>query len=369
MSGARYLLLFVGPDDAPGEWLRLEDGVIVERGSDPASIAFPVPDTDVPERIVLVAPGADVVLHWIELPSLSHAQGIAAARLRAAEFSATPAELLHVALGGAVEGFRWLAVADRERVAAWIARARAIGLDPDHILPEPLLVLPPAEGARAWDRAGLHLVRGDGLALAAEPELAALIAGEAIDPIDDTHAEAGIGEAVADMAVDLRQGSFAKRRQWRIDRAFARRLGVIAAGIAVATLLIQAVLILRYTIAADRIELETAAVARTVLPRIPPRGDASALLRDRLAQLRGGGLGFSATAGLVFAAMRDTANVELGALDFNRDGSLRVTALATSEADIDALRRRIAASGLVVEGDEPRPGGGRQIAELTMRPR
>lgn len=367
MSGARYLLLFLGPDDAPGEWLRLRDGAIVERGSDPAAIPAIGADEE-PERIVLVAPGVDVLLHWVELPALSYAQGLAAARLRAAELSAAPVDRLHVALGGAVEGFRWLALADRDRVAGWIARARAIGFDPDHILPEPLLILAPAEGARAWQRGGLRLMRGDGLALAAEPELAALIIDDA-ETIDDARVEAGIGEAVSAMAVDLRQGSFAKRRQWRIDRAFVRRMATIAAGIAAATLLIQAVLVLRYTLEADRLELETAAIARTALPRIPAGSDASALLRERLAELRGGGLGFSATAGLVLAAVRDTANVELGALDFDRDGSLRVTVLATSAADIDALRRRIEGGGLSVAGEAARPGGGRRIAELTVKPR
>ena len=34
MSGARFLLLFIGDDDEPAGWLRLVDGVVVARGAD-----------------------------------------------------------------------------------------------------------------------------------------------------------------------------------------------------------------------------------------------------------------------------------------------------------------------------------------------
>jgi general secretion pathway protein L len=364
MSGARFLLLFVGADDAPREWLRLRDGAIVARGSEPSSI-MPM-EGSASERVVLIAPGVDVALHWAELPSLSVAQGLAAARLIAAEISAAPLERLHVALGnGGTDRLRCVAVADAERVARWIGQAKAIGFDPDHILPEPLLILPPAEGVRRWERDRLHLLRGDAVALAAEPALAELVVGADVQGIEDAKAECEMGDAISAMPVDLRQGSFAKRRQWRVDGGVIRRLAAITAAITAATLMIPAALLLRYTFDTERLERETVAIARTVLPR----AETPAPLKERLAELRGGGLGFSATAGLLFAAVRDTANVELGTLVFDRDGSLRTTVLAPSEADIAALRRRLENSGFAVESGEAHAGGGRQIAEFMMRPR
>lgn len=43
MSGARFLLLFIGDDDVPAGWLRLVDGVVVARGTDCHDVASPLP--------------------------------------------------------------------------------------------------------------------------------------------------------------------------------------------------------------------------------------------------------------------------------------------------------------------------------------
>ena len=415
MSGARFLLLFIGDDDVPAGWLRLVDGVVVARGPDvgelerdeiglthlrssraviePVEMAGrgisrlrfstalePALDTNgaiqnhprrhsADEIVVLVVPGVDVMLHWVDLPPLAPAQALAAARLLAADVSAMPIERLHVALGRASAGSaRCMAVADAERVARWIGAAQALGLDPDHILPVPLLILPPEEGVRRWEKGGLHLLRGDKVALAAEPALAALAVEDVAETIDGGDVERGLGEALAAMPVDLRQGGFAKRRRWRIDRALVRRLAMIAGGILVATLLIQAVLILRYNLDADRLDRETEAVALRALPRGGNLVDPSARLAERLAGLRGGGLGFSTTAALFIGAVRDTPNIEVGSLAFDRAGSLRATVLGSSAADLGALEGRIEARGLSVDSGEVRSGGGRQIMEMVVTP-
>ena len=66
--------------------------------------------------------------------------------------------------------------------------------------------------------------------------------------------------------------------------------------------------------------------------------------------------------------MRDTANIEVGSLVFDRAGSLRATVLASNAADLRALERRIETRGLVVESGEVRSGGGRQIMEMVVTP-
>lgn len=400
MSGARFLLLFIGDDDAPAGWLRLVDGVVVARGTSfpvapapgsrlrrargqaPSGAHVSINQTPAfvereigpslrwgDEVVVLIVPGVDVLLHWVDLPSLAPAQALAAARLLAADVSATPVDRLHVVLGGASAGSaRCMAVADAEVVARWIGAAQALGLDPDHILPEPLLILPPEEGARRWEKGGLHLVRGGRIALAAEPALAALAVEGVAEAIDGDDVERGLGEALAAMPVDLRQGSFTKRRRWRVDGALVRRLAMIAGGILVATLLIQAVLILRYNLDAERLDREAEAVALRALPRGGHLANPSAQLAERLAELRGGGLGFSATAGLFIGAVRDTPNIEVGSLAFDRAGSLRATVLASNAADLGALERRIEGRGLAVDSGEVRSGGGRQIMEMVVTP-
>ena len=403
MSGARFLLLFIGDDDAPAGWLRLVDGVVVARGTGTlgnrtpalrlparqalrmncgqrpqAGVQFHAPNWTpacagirhgASEIIVLVVPGVDVLLRWVDLPPLAPAQALAAARLLAADVSATPVDRLHVALGGASAGAaRCMAVADADHVARWIGAAQAVGLDPDHILPEPLLILPPEEGNLRWERDGVHLLRGDRVALAAEPALAGLVGEDAAGTIDGGDVERGLGEAMARMPVDLRQGGFAKRPRWWIDRTLMRRLALIAGAILAITLLIQAVLVVRYNSDADRLERETEAVAQRALPRGGRPVDPSVRLAERLAELRGGGLGFSATAALFVGAVRDTPNIEVGALAFDRGGSLRATVLASNAADLAALERRIEARGLAVTSGEVRSGGGRQISEMVVTP-
>jgi general secretion pathway protein L len=361
MSGARFLLLLLGHDGGWAGWLRIDDDAVVMRGADVSAI----PPSTEEERVVLVVPGTDVLLDWVDLPALAPAQALAAARLLAGERTATPSERLHIALG-AGDGLRCMATADAERVEGWIAEAQAAGYDPDHLLPEPLLILPPTAGTRRWARNGLHIVRGETVGLAAEPELAALVEGEPVELVDDAAFAQGIGAAVAAMPVDLRQGAFAKRTRWRIDEGLVRRLAGVAGAIVLTTLLIQTMLILRTNADSGRIDRELQAVARAALPRGERIVNPSAQIVERLAGLRGGGFGFSASAALLFAAVRDTPNVELSQFLFDHEGRLSATVLAPSSADIAALERRLEARGLAVESGAVRVGGGRQIADFVV---
>lgn len=369
MSGDRFLLLFPGDTGTPlGGWLRVANGAVVARGHDMPVIDGDGSDSD--ERIVAVAPGADVAVHWVDLPDLSSAQAAAAARLLAADITAEPIDQLHVAVGRAgTDGGRAIALVSGARMAEWITGLQSLALDPDHVIPETLLIPAEGGGTRRWAHGDMHLVRGDRVAFAAEPMIAdALLDGTVID-MDDAAVEAGLPAALAWIPVDLRQGAFAKRRPWAIDWKLVRRMAWMTAGLFVLTMLIQAVLILRYTVAADDLERDVTVIARKALPRVERIANAPAQLAERLADLRGGGRGFSATAAALFAGVRDTANVELSALRYYRDGSLRATVGAGTAGDIAALQQRIEAQGFVASAGEARSGGGRQIAELTVRGR
>nr|WP_299593631.1 hypothetical protein [Sphingomonas bacterium] len=65
--------------------------------------------------------------------------------------------------------------------------------------------------------------------------------------------------------------------------------------------------------------------------------------------------------------MRDTPNVDLASLRFDRDGSLQVRVLAAGPADVATLQERLAASGFLVAAGAIGAAGGRQSAELTVR--
>ena len=193
-----------------------------------------------------------------------------------------------------------------------------------------------------------------------------LLAGRSAVAVDG---EAGLAEALAQAPLDLRQGPFARRRDWRVAPARARRLAVLAAALLLVSLAVQVAAIARYTFAADDAEAETRRVAAAALPRSPGLADPEAALTQRLAELRGGGAGFGATAAALFEAVKATPNVELSALAFAPDGTLRTTVQADSPAAIEALRQRVEAGGFAAEAEAPRSGGGRRVADLMVRPR
>ena len=359
------LLLFLGRDGGVDGWLRLAEGAVAERGAG----AERVPAAP---RTVAVVPGEEVTLHWIDLPpGLAPAQAQAAARMLAAENSIEPMSETHLAIGREIDGNgRAIALAPARSMARWLETLREAGLEPDHIVPETLLLPVPEEGFARFDKGDIALYRGSDAAFAGEPELAELLVGEApVVEVDAAAFEAGLGEAVERPLVDLRQGAFGKRREWRLQRTRIRRLAFLAAGLVLATLALQIAQILSYSIAAGRAEEETMRIASAAMPRGGVVGDPSAALERRLARLRGGGVGFTAIAASAFGAVRATPNVELSALAFQPDGSLGLTAQADNAATLADLVRRIEASGFAVDPSPPRGAAGRQLQEMKVRPR
>lgn len=360
------MLIFLGRGEGFEGWLRLEQGEVAARGQG----LPPVPDG---AQIAAIVPGDSVTLYWLDLPAgLTPAQAAAAARLAAAEHSAQPAGELHVAVGPATgeDGLRCVGLVSASAMAEWMARLTEAGLDPDLVTPETLLLATPEDGLARHERGTLSLCRGATEAFAAEPELANLVlGGRSAAILDGAAFEAGLAEAAASPTLDLRQGAFARRRSWQVDRALVRRLALLVLLILLATLAVQAAAILRYTFAADALEAEAGTIAAAALPRSTGIADASAELDARLAELRGGGIGFTAIAAPVFAAIRDTANAELAALAFSPDGSLKVTVQADTPATIAAVAGRIEGAGFEVDGGVLRSGGGRQISDLTVQPR
>jgi general secretion pathway protein L len=362
------LLLFLGRAGGIEGWLRLAAGDVVARGA-----GLDGSDAHRPAPVVAVAPGDEVSLRWLDLPAgLSPAQAAGAARLMAAEYSAQPIDQLHVAVGGeSADGAgRCVGLVPLDTMRAWLAGLEEAGFDAGRLIPETLLLPAPAEGFATWDAGPLRLYRARDEAFVAEPELGELlVAGRSAVALGDGAFEAGLAEALEQAPLDLRQGPFARRRDWRVAPARARRLAVLAAALLLVSLAVQVAAIARYNFAADEAEAELGRVAAAALPRSSGVTNPEAELTRRLAELRGGGAGFGATVGALFEAVKATPNVELTALAFAPDGTLRATAQADAPAAIEALRQRVEASGFAAEAGPPRSGGGRRVADLIVRPR
>ncbi|MBB5687429.1 type II secretion system protein GspL [Sphingobium boeckii] len=366
MIAERFLLLHLpAAADSPIGWSRVSADGVDSSGDDLLVIDRVEDDADA--RVIAIAPATDVTINWAELPGLAPAQARAAARLLAAENSIAPIESLHIAIGAdeADRDDRLIATVSVDHMTSWLARAQALGFDPDAVVPASLLVQRPESGYVRADIFGQTIVRSHDSAFADEPGLTELITGDA--PIADVVIGTELLSIFADPPVDLRQGAFAKSRRWQIDWKLVKRLVLIGAGIALATLLITLVLIFKYGADADRIDRETRTLAQSVVPEARDTQSAVTALDERLAGYRGGGAGFSNSLAALFTAVRRTGNVELAALDFAVDGSMKITVSAASPADIAAFQQAMQAMGFSGTATQPQSAAGRQTLEMTVK--
>jgi len=296
-------------------------------------------------RTALAVPGSEVTVHWLELAEgLTQAQAAAAARLMLADASAEGLGDMHVAVGHAERGLTAVALAPNASMAIWVAG------DPDLIVPTSVLLLPPEEGLVRREAGAVPDYRGPAAAFAVEPEIAELLAGEApVRAVDETEFEAGLAPALAAPVVNLRQGAWARRRQWVVDASAARRVGWLVLALAVLSLVVILVQTMRYSAAASAAEDEAARLGARA-----PAGDNRP--------------GFTPLAGVLFGAIQAVPNVELGRLDYRADGTLLVLVTGDTPATLQALRRQIETGGVRVQEGSAQPLGGRASAELLLRP-
>lgn len=343
-----------------GEWLRLAGARVVERGGESAAPSDPGP-------VTAIFPGDQVTVRWVDLPPMPLPQASAAARLLAADFAADPLESLHVAAGiPDASGRRPVALVRASRLAAFVADLEERGFPPDSIVPEPFLLPAPPQGLVAHERGGVLLVRGPETAAAIDPDLA-----EALGPLTratPAEFEAGLGAALLAAPLDLRQGAFALRQGWRPERAFIRRLARMAAALALLSLAVPLTEIVKLRRATARDTAELTAVARAALPPAVRIANAPAQLAERMAALRGGGLGYSATVGAIFAAIAATPESRLESVEYTAQGAANATLSATSAAHLASVANRVRLSGFTTTLGPARSEGGRQLADLQVTP-
>ncbi|WP_022687215.1 type II secretion system protein GspL [Sphingomonas phyllosphaerae] len=357
-------LLFLPTDDSqPWRWWRIRDDAVEREGEG-------LPELGAEDRVVAVAPADAVTLHWASLPARSPAQALAAARVVVSDATAEPAHDLHVAVGREREGERAIAVVAPARMAGWLAAMAQRGVDPVAILPAPLLLPEPEEGYWRADLAGQAVVRGRTTGWADEPVLTGLVTrGETPRLLDRAAVHAAVVGAMAEPAIDLRQGAFARRRRRNaIDWLLVRRLAVLAGLILLATLAIDVVRIMRYSFGADAVEQRAGEIARQGLPRGTGEGDAARMLGERLAALRGPGQGFTRTAAAVYAVVEAVPESEVTALQFEPNGSLRVSLSLAGEAQANTVKSRLSAAGFTVESSVFQQSAGRLTGDMTVRP-
>src|SRR6218665_3016216 len=239
-------------DFAGGGWLLLEGGGVAVRGGPGAALS----ELPAGARTALAVPGAAVAIHWLALAEgLTQAQAAAAARLMLADASAEGLGDMHVAIGTPERGLTPVALVPNADMAAWVAGDAAL------IVPTSLLLLPPEDGLVRREAGAVPDYRGPAAAFSVEPEIAALLIGEApVRAVDESEFEAGLAAALAAPVVNLSQGAWARRRQWKVDASSARRVGWLVLALAVLSVVVLLVQTMRYSSEASRLEDEAARI-------------------------------------------------------------------------------------------------------------
>jgi general secretion pathway protein L len=371
MNGARTgsdmphtnVLFLPSAADESYRWLRIGNGAIAGRGE-----GLPAADDG---ASVIVVPAEDVTLHWASLPDRSPAQSVAAARVLVAEASAAPMADLHVAVGREPAGDeRPIGVVSSARMQHWLAELAHAGLDPDVMIPSPMLLPRPEAGFVQADLGGQDIVRGTTTGFAHDPQLTPLVTGGvAPDKMSREAIEASIIAAIGAPSLDLRQGVFAKRQVTTLDWALLRRLGWLLVAILTVTLFISLVQIMQYGFAADAIERRADLLARQGLTRGETVNDAARQLDARLVRLRGPGRGFSATAAAVYGAIRNVPGTEVRGLMFDAKGQAQVTIAAQTEGQVYDVIREITAQGFATTTSTFEQSSNRLTGRIMVTPK
>lgn len=311
---------------------------------------------------VLVVPGAEATAHWLDLPEGSSAQRRSAAAFILEREMATGPLALHLAIGRAEEGGRTLVVAvEHSRLQAWLDVAGAAGFVPSTVVPDHLMLAPAEDGALVAAPFGERLaLRGDGLALSAEPDLALAVAGERpIQRLSEAERDASLLRLAADPPVNLLQPGF--RRRLETPRRSPLVTAALAALLIASPLLVIGVRAARLDLESRRLNGETRAAAERLAPG--SGADAAQIIGARDPQSR-----VTTVTARLLSAMEAVPQAELYALAFGPDRVLRASVAHGGPDDLGRLRRGLAGQGFAVT-EAPAPAwNGRPAVVLTLAP-
>lgn len=355
--------------DVPPHWMRVVDGAIVQDGTGTtwlsASGLAALPDGCL---VMLVPPAALTTLHWIAYPELPVRQARAAARIAALSASLSTSDLLFAAADENDDPARphIVAVAARSDMQHWLLWAQHHGLDPDLVVPTALLLPAPEVGFARAIMGGAKILRGIDMALPCDLALPELIGARPVRDIPADMVNAGALAALERPPLNMRQGDFARRVRRTVDRRRVARMALWVGLILLASLLIALIGIGRHYLEASRLDGESLALARQVLPQATDVKQADAEMNAQLAARGAGGYAFTAPTAGLFAAMQGEPGVSVTALSRDADGMLRATLAAAKAEDINSVLVALQTAGFTITATSSQDPGGRTLADITV---
>lgn len=354
-------------------WLRVDDGVVVDSGQDDGWVD--ARDTsggdEADDRLIALAPAADVPLRWRAYSDAAPAQAAAIARVDTLRDSLGDPAGLHIVAGQPAEAGQAVPVAVTTHAAmtAWTGWLQMQGLEAVAILPVAATVPPPDEDSLWLAEVGDEtLLRTADRAFASDPDLDPLVAaGRPVAPLDADRMREALLLSLAAPPLDLLSGAWQPKRRWAIDPALLRWIKRLAIALLVVSLLIPVIHAIRLNADISRADEAALAAAKRVGVTAGDAAAAEAELDRRLAVAGGGPLAFSVPASALYDAMRDTPGVTLKSLSHRTDGTLTTTLAAPRTEDLNAVLLALQARGYRVTAQPMTGTDGQQMANITVR--
>lgn len=320
-------------------------------------------------RTVAIAPGADVLARWLELPVGGQAQLKAAARWALKSEVASEPERTVFALEAAKTagrpGSRLVCVVSLNLLEAWIDYLGALGVRPAAIVPDYLVLpAPDDDGLRSAAFGQDIALRGGDLAASVQPDLVEVVAqGRPVLHLDDAQLiDELLARVAAQPPVDLLSG---------LERKGKSRGGLWrwAAGLAAALLVSPLVLTLaegaRDQAAANRAERQSLALIEQRLPAAAQAPDPIAEARRLLAVSPPPG-GLAPTSAALFAAVEKVEGAELDSLSADPAKGVRATLSYPAFEDLETIRTDLAAGKLSLTDESTIEDNGRIVSEVIV---
>ncbi|MGY0561431.1 type II secretion system protein GspL [Luteimonas sp. A277] len=354
--------LTVGPD---GQVLSRELLAAGDSQSAPASMPR--------SRVVLVVPGTDAPAQWLTVPAHSPAQVRAAARAQlqgqlAADRSQTH---LAIALSSQPDSPRAVVAVNSAVMDDWLARAAALGLRPDAVLPDHLALPPP----RDPDEATVAICNGDWLVRTAtrsfrtEAPLAAMILGERphAPPVDTAALEGLLARGALSAPLDLLQDRYAREDANVTGTRAWRRAAVLAAVLLASLPLLWAAETARHLLSARTLEAHSASLVAAALPTAPAGLAPLAAARSALARAHAHD-GFPRAFGTLSAGLQRLEGAAIERLAWQAGAPLHATVVHQTPEELEILAGVATEGGMEVTSAGTRRADGRLHSGIELEP-
>jgi general secretion pathway protein L len=353
------------------------------------------------EHVWVVVPGTAVITRAVALPPQTERRARKAVGFMLEDDLAVDSEDLHFVLSPAQPGVdRAVSFVAHDAMRDWQSRLAAFGLQPDLMVPD-YLAVPVAPGevtVACWrDRALVRLgdsgtgfsIERDALAWVLEETLAdtkairlmadnadAVVSRRALqdiachEPLPDAKLlESAYAVLSGGANINLRQGVYAPRRDWRaLGRAW-RRAGALTGMAAAAALVFLIADGVRLNRHAEAALVRADAVFRETLPDVKRVVNPRAQIRTHLQDLKARtSTGFLQVSDMLFAAVTGINGAEIDALRFDaKRGEAVATVSLPSYDSMEVVKKAVAARGGLLQEGGARQDSDRIVADITVR--